>query len=268
MKDLIKKKNDEYLVTLLKLLCIIVWLCVFLLGFELIEKFYFDRKEQAIEQQEYETTFDNNIVAENVIYVEENENNYKDNWDEKITREVEKASLKYDVPEFVIYAIIATESNFHRTEDIDLFNISSVNYRARSVYDCRGLMQVSQYALDDFNRIHNTYYNMNDLYKVDINIDVGVWYFTQFRTVAFSWTEMYVIYNVGYAKYNKVNYNWFKHIDNNWYNKQRNSFFFMNGVMPPIDSSKSLHGRNKLPVYRPKDRFDKCLNLCFDIFKY
>lgn len=271
MKDLMKQKYEERMILMLKVLCAIVWLGVVLIGAIFIEKLIYEEKD--IQPQSFVEEKETNNYQESIgAYIDEETLNAlkisKESWSYRISKEVDKASAKYKIPEFVIYAIIATESNLHRTEDISLFNIASVNQKAKSSYDCRGLMQISQYALNDYNRIHSTSYTMDDIYNVSINIDIGVWYFNQFRSVANSWTEMYIIYNVGYGCYSKINYHWFYGVDDNWYNEKRNSFFFMNGVMPPTDNRSGLYGHNKLPEYRPKERFDKCLHLCYDVFKY
>lgn len=191
----------------------------------------------------------------------------KDDIAVEMAHAVNSASRKHHIPHEVIYAIIATESGRNRTEDIDYSNYMDVNYHAKSGYDCRGLMQVSKYALDDYNKYYDTLFTMEDLYDITFNIEIGTWYFSQFKSVATSYTEMYVIYNVGYGRYSKVNKNWFYGWDGNWYNNYHNSFFFMNDMYPPSESwTSGLYGKNKLEPYRPKQRFEKCLKLCEEHF--
>jgi hypothetical protein len=191
----------------------------------------------------------------------------KNRFSNEIGNAVYEASVKHNIPPYVIFAIIATESGRHRTDNINEINIMNVNPRARSSVDCRGLMQCSKYALADYNRINKTEYTMDDLFDIDINIEVGTWYYSQFTTVSDSWTEIYVIYNVGYGNYRKVNPYWFYGWDGLLYNDYKNSFFYMNDVYPPDCSYKRLSGEeNTLRKYNAKKRFEKCLNLCYQYF--
>lgn len=191
----------------------------------------------------------------------------KNRFSNEIGNAVYEASVKHNIPPYVIFAIIATESGRHRTDNINEINIMNVNPRARSSVDCRGLMQCSKYALADYNRINKTEYTMNDLFDIDINIEIGTWYYSQFTTISDSWTEIYVIYNVGYGNFRKINPYWFYGRDGLLYNDYKNSFFYMNDVYPPDCSYKRLSGdENTLRKYNAKKRFEKCLNLCYQYF--
>lgn len=191
----------------------------------------------------------------------------KNRFSDEIGNAVYEASVKHNIPPYVIFAIIATESGRHRTDSINELNIMNVNPRARSSVDCRGLMQCSKYALADYNRINKTEYTMDDLFNIGINIEVCTWYYSQFTTVCSSWTEMYVVYNVGYGNYKKENPYWFYGWDGHLYNGYKNSFFYMNDVYPPDCSYKRLSGdENLLRNYNAKKRFEKCLNLCYQYF--
>lgn len=191
----------------------------------------------------------------------------KNRFSDEIGNAVYEASVKHNIPPYVIFAIIATESGRHRTDSINELNIMNVNPRARSSVDCRGLMQCSKYALADYNRINKTEYTMDDLFNIGINIEVCTWYYSQFTTVCNSWTEMYVVYNVGYGNYKKENPYWFYGWDGHLYNGYKNSFFYMNDVYPPDCSYKRLSGdENLLRNYNAKKRFEKCLNLCYQYF--
>ena len=191
----------------------------------------------------------------------------KNRFSNEIGNAVYEASVKHNIPPYVIFAIIATESGRHRTDNINEINIMNVNPRARSSVDCRGLMQCSKYALADYNRINKTEYTMDDLFDIDINIEIGTWYYSQFTTISDSWTEIYVIYNVGYGNFRKINPYWFYGRDGLLYNDYKNSFFYMNDVYPPNCSYKRLSGEeNTLRKYNAKKRFEKCLNLCYQYF--
>ena len=131
---------------------------------------------------------------------------------------IKKASDKYNVPVYIIYAVINTESQFRQY--------------AKSKVDCRGLMQISKYALKDYNNriaIHNPNryykkkvnnqlvyefvpYTMNDLYNINLNIEIGTWYLSTLRklmySISYDWLDTYGAYNVGlncfYKNYNDM----------------------------------------------------------------
>ena len=206
-----------------------------------------------------------NKEIDNIVSKEEIVESIKLSKDDKIfeiTNAVKKASKKYKIPKEVIYAVISTESSIWGTKELNDSNFMEVNHRAKSSCNCLGLMQVSKYALDDYNKINKTNYLMEDLYNISTNIEIGTWYFSQFKTVATSWTEMYVIYNVGYGMYNKNNKYWFYDLNGIWRNENKNSFFFMNDLYPPTDSNHGMYGKNKLPSYHAKKRFEICYSLC------
>lgn len=252
-------------VKVLRIACIIIWAAVFLLIGCLCSKVYAKQKippQTSIEKELEEKPIE--VVIPTML--EKSIDICKEDFSVDIARAVNFASIRHGIPHFVIYAIIATESCKYGIKDITLSNIMTVNHKAVSNVDCKGLMQVSSYAIEDYNKVHNTKYTSEDMFNIYINIEVGTWYFSQFKTVATTWTEMYVIYNVGYGRYNKINPYWFYGWDGHWYNGYRNSFFFMNSVYPPVNSNKGLYGKNKLPAYLPKERFEKCLDLCYQHF--
>jgi len=184
----------------------------------------------------------------------------------ELANAVYMASEKYGIPIPVIYAVIATESCLHGYRQINSNNIMEINDKAISRYDCRGIMQISKYALAEYNKIKKTNYTMNDLYNVMINVEIGTWYFKQFERVANSYTEMYIIYNVGYSEYNKINKNWFYSWDGHWYSDIRNKWFYMNDLIPPNDGRHGTYGKNKLNDYGARKRFNICLNICENYF--
>ena len=184
----------------------------------------------------------------------------------ELAESINKASKKYNIPVYVIYAIIATESGEFNNKNINIDTIGNVNKEACSGYNCIGLMQVSKYALMDYNKYNNTNYILMDLYHIDINIEIGTWFYSQFEAVSNNYIEQYVIYNVGYGEFNKKNKNSFYGYDNNWNSNYKNSYFYLNNVFPPIDSKHGLYGKNKLPKYTAKERFELCLKICKEYF--
>lgn len=188
---------------------------------------------------------------------------------------VYEASKKFNIPCYVIYAIISTESSKYGTKQMTQENFMEVNFKAKSNCDCRGLMQISIYALNEYNKYFQTDYTMEDLWDIRVNILVGTWYYSQFRTNAYVdaenygvsvWTVMYVIYNVGPGSYYKVNSHWFYDWDGKWTNTYRQRFFFLNDMYPPTDDRHGLYGKNRLNYYGSKNRFNRCLELCKEYF--
>lgn len=63
--------------------------------------------------------------------------------------------------------------------EIDIARIirieSSGNPRAVSSTGCRGLMQISVIALDDYNQFHVAKYNFDEMFNAEKNVIVGTW---------------------------------------------------------------------------------------------
>ena len=191
----------------------------------------------------------------------------KEDYAKDIAHAVNRASKKYKIPHYVCYALIATESGRARTADMTISNVMNVNNRAKSHANCYGLTQVSQAALTDYNYTFGTNYQLTDLYDIDISIDVGMWHFNRYRDYVSTWTELYVIYNVGYGGFTRNNPYWYYDAEGNWDNNKPNSFFYMNGLLPPEESfTNGLVGKNQLSGFAPKKRFEKCLSLCYTYF--
>lgn len=70
----------------------------------------------------------------------------------------------------MMLALMATESDFYYKADSCL----GAKYG-------RGIMQVSERALQDYNKWNGTKYKPNDLYNLEINLRVGFWVFNHNR---------------------------------------------------------------------------------------
>ncbi len=82
----------------------------------------------------------------------------------KYTEYVEKYAKKYDIDPYMVYAIIKAESNFDEN--------------AKSATDAIGLMQImEETALETANKM-DLDVSVEDLFKPDININIGLNYFT------------------------------------------------------------------------------------------
>ena len=244
-----------------------IWLIIAFLFVMLAADFY-EKKEDSIIEKEKKEKIE---LAEEIKLpeiIKESIEISKLNFAEEISKAVTLASKKYEIPEYVIYAIIATESGVNGTESINENNISNVNKNARSKYDCIGLMQISpEHALNDYNKHNKTKYTRADLYNISTNIEIGTWYYSQFKVYK-DWTIMYIIYNVGCGQYNKINKFWFYDYNGVWRNNYRNSFFYMNNLSPPTDNNHGMYGKNILKPYGSKKRFEKCLNICEKYINY
>lgn len=258
----------------LKIFCIIVWSLVLLMlsyiSFSITtvqsQTETVSIKMEKVEPQKNEITLiSNDIISESV-------KDYKEIVAKDIAEAVMKASKKHDIPAYIIYAIIATESNKYHMNEFSSDNILDVNRNARSSYNCIGLMQVSpKWVLPEYNKFYKTNYTEKDLYNININIDIGTWHYKQFRNITKNWVELYVIYNVGYNEYNRVNNYWYFDYNGKWNCDKRNKFFYMNDLIPPTKQTnykKGMYGKNKLGDYNAKKRFEKALAICREELDY
>lgn len=182
---------------------------------------------------------------------------FKSEEEKQISLAVEQASKKYEIPSYVIYAIIATESGLYGIDKINEHNILEVNSKAKSSANCIGLMQLSKYAVADYNYKNNTNLSLNDMYNISDNIEVGTWYFSRFNKLAENWVEQYIIYNVGFNEFNRIN---------NYDKTVKNRYFYINNVMPPTKEVYKIGDESQFTPYNGKIRFEKCLEICFKKF--
>lgn len=122
----------------------------------------------------------------------------KNHYADEIAREVMAASVRYNVPIYVIYALIFTESGVGKDYT------GYVKKEAESSAACRGLTQVSRTALAEYNDWHKKRYTWDEMFKVAPNIEVGVWYFAKRYTCYDTWWEAYCIYNAGFGNCSKL----------------------------------------------------------------
>lgn len=258
------KMNKKLLITM----CVALWTAVVLFAIIALDKwsYYPEKIPVIIEETQIEETVEEE--PEEKTLLQKALEISKDLYAVDIAHAVNISSSKYNVPIYVIYAIIATESGHVSTSEMTEENFFKVNVDAKSHANCYGLMQISKYALDDYNKNKGTKYSLNDLFNIYVNIDVGTWYYSQFYSVSENFVEQYVIYNVGYGHFQKRNPNYFYGWDDKWYSNYRNKFFYMNNLMPPTTSyEKGLYGKkNILPPYNAKKRFEKSLEICYHYF--
>jgi len=56
---------------------------------------------------------------------------------------------------------------------------SNGNTKSVSFKDAKGIMQITNICLNDYNNINKTHYNENDLFIKDINIKIADWYLSE-----------------------------------------------------------------------------------------
>lgn len=108
---------------------------------------------------------------------------------------VERYSVLYGVNKYTLLAMMSVESSF----------IIKVPSHLGALYG-RGLLQVSEIALSDFNSWNGKEYTVDDLYSIEKNIEVGVWAFNQnyYYGVETDFEHGAIIaYNVGANDYKK-----------------------------------------------------------------
>lgn len=113
----------------------------------------------------------------------------------RIILSIERHCVTYGVNKYTIVAMITVESSF----------IIRIPSHLGEKYG-RGLLQVSEIALKDFNEWTSKNYTVEDLYTIDRNIEVGVWAFNQnyYYGVETDFEHGAIIaYNVGANDYKK-----------------------------------------------------------------
>jgi len=97
-------------------------------------------------------------------------------------------SKYYGIDHKLLLAIISVESDFN----------TKANSYLGAKYG-RGLMQVSEIALKDYNRVNKSNIHYNDLYDPYINVSVGCWVFNQNTKygVPNNLMDLVLAYNVG-----------------------------------------------------------------------
>ena len=118
---------------------------------------------------------------------------------EEIAFHAHRLSKKYDMPAEVVCALVQTESD-------------GINGRVSSA-NCVGLTQVSGAAVEQYNRVNGTSWELMDCKDdIGLNLEVGLWYFNwcvqQVKETKYKWQNAYLMFNVGYGYYKKFYYEW------------------------------------------------------------
>lgn len=110
----------------------------------------------------------------------------------------QKNAKLYNLDTNIILAIIFVESHYNEKAESFLGAIHG-----------RGLMQVSEIGLKDYNRVNKTNYVPKDLYNPEINIKVGTWifYYNLYYGVDNNYADMLSAYNTGIGSWRKNIFN-------------------------------------------------------------
>lgn len=118
---------------------------------------------------------------------------------EEIAEQVLLAKEKYNIPYWFSFAVMYSESEFKYW----------VNSKAGSSSG-RGLMQVSDIVLKEYNLNNSVKYTTKDMYDIEKNSEVAYWYINKIikyylKGQDITWVDVYIAYNVGpcYFKNNK-----------------------------------------------------------------
>ncbi len=111
----------------------------------------------------------------------------KDRAEKRFLKEIEvyvdSSCEEFGIPKAVVFAVIKAESNFDR--------------HARSSVDARGLMQITEVALKDINRMLSEEYTITQMYDPEINIRCGVAYLSVLCQKYKSYDTAFAAYNAG-----------------------------------------------------------------------
>jgi len=202
-----KTENSAWL----KIFTLSVWVLVLILSMCLVHTMYlkqinkpkeitvvYDEKQdvQKLKQKAY-TSYNNWLVNLSKKY----KTNVEDVKETCVI--IEKYCEKYSLYPPVIIALVGVESNFRS---------KAVSYKGWEYGN--GLMQVSYVVLKEYNKKHKTKYMVRDLYKKEVNIEVGCWYYSR----------LHKVYKIKNTKANLSAYNMGP-------NSRRYNARYVNGVM-------------------------------------
>ena len=120
----------------------------------------------------------------------------------KYTDLIYEKSIKYNVPLDIMYGIGKTESKFKE----------KANSFLGAEYG-RGLFQISEIVLKDYNLYFGTEYEPNELYNPEINIEIAAWAYNRNRYYLRSLDEvtddlLIMAFNMGAFSIKSGNYNY------------------------------------------------------------
>ena len=147
----------------------------------------------------------------------------------------------------------AKRNNLSLQSALTIVNVESdFNAKAyRKSAQAYGLTQLTPLCLKEYNELNNTNYTLDDLFDVDVNLEIGFWYFNRILThysdsygyITTSTPEKalrdaYLAYNVGVTTFSIIG------------RRGRNDL--RNGIYPC-----DMYGSKKGDVYEPMNRYSR-----------
>ena len=180
----------------------------------------------------------NSDYASKIVSVRTSNNDYSITMEdaENLSKKIYNYAKKYDFTHKEGMVIINTESDFKK----DAYNRKGKAY---------GLCQITQPCLSEYNKINGTEYELWQMFDVDLNLEVGFWYYnrlmnyysnyvkygikTETREQAIA--DCYIAYNVGITTFKNVGH---------WGRNQLRVGYY------PIDMYGSKSGESYIPITR------------------
>lgn len=190
----------------------------------------------------------------------------KNEYAEDIAKSVLTEHYRTGAPIYALYALIGTECDNTKTNQISVENSGYFNPKARSSANCIGVTQTGRSAMEDFNTFsgHANTYKWEEMYDIHKNIEVGAWHYMRYRSyVGDDWVALYIIYNVGWTRYSAKNNYWIYNNSTEKWERHDNAWYFRNGKYPPTTVNLSF---NQLEGYAPTRRFTTYLEMYSEMF--
>lgn len=171
---------------------------------------------------------DNNLIVRDAI---------------ELQKKICEYSNKYNLTQEEGFIIVHTESDF---------KINAYNKYGNAV----GLCQITQPCVREYNNMHGTEYTLEQMYDVDLNLEVGFWYFNRLLNHYSKYSEYgittdtrrqalrdcYIAYNIGITK--------FKEVGRYGRNQLRIGYYPAN-----------MYGAKKGDIYQPIYRYHNIYNI-------
>ena len=123
----------------------------------------------------------------------------------ELQKKICEYSNKYNLTQEDGFIIVHTESDF---------KINAYNKYGNAV----GLCQITEPCVREYNNMHGTEYTLEQMYDVDLNLEVGFWYFNRLLNHYSKYSEYgittdtrrqalrdcYIAYNIGITKFKEV----------------------------------------------------------------
>jgi len=155
-----------------------------------------------------------------------------------MSKKIYEYSSKYNLSHKEGLIIVNIESDFNK---------NAYNHNGKAY----GLCQITEKCLQEYNEKNGTEYNLNDMYNIDLNLDVGFWYYDRILnhyskydnygiildTREEALRDAYIAYNIGPTIFKNV--------------EEEGREMLRNGIYP-----KNMYGKKKGDEYKSISRFN------------